>query len=85
MSQAMHDCSSRETRIQIGEHEMRKHLGGTPGEQTPDRATPANTKKPAPAVERNRDDSANDRAVTGNDRKTKSGAAASKRKKRFVL
>jgi len=64
---------------------MRKQLGGTPGEQPSGRAVPANTEKPAPAVEREHEHSVNDRPFTDNACKPKAGASAPKRKKRFVL
>jgi hypothetical protein len=63
---------------------MNKHLDNTPGGQTPDRATPANTQNPAPAMEPERDRTA-DQPMTSNARKRKAGASAPQRKKRFVL
>jgi hypothetical protein len=64
---------------------MNKHLDNTPDGQTPDRATPANTENPAPAMEPEHNRSANDQPITSNARKRKAGASGPKRKKKFIL
>ena len=70
--------------------QMSKDLDKQRGDPSADRAAAMKTEKtappvePAPALERELNHSAKDRAATSNTRKTRAGSA-SKRKKRFVL
>ena len=60
-------------------------LEGPPGDEASSRNSPADPEDLAPAVERKQSASGHIPAPTQRKRKTKAGASAPKRKKRFVL